>query len=125
MQTLVYPEESYAIMGAAFEVYKQLGCGFLEAVYQEALLLELGERGIPYESPKPLKLHYKGNRLTQEYFADVACFDKILLELKAVAHLVEAHEAQLHNYLKATGMKLGILLNFGHHPKLEYKRIAM
>jgi GxxExxY protein len=89
------------------------------------LLLEFAWRQIPFQSPKKLTLQYKGTPLTQEYFADIACYDKILLELKAVAALCEAHEAQLHNYLRATGMKLGILINFGHHPGLEYKRIAM
>ena len=125
MQKLVYPEESYAIMGAAFEVYKEVGCGFLEAIYQEALLLEFARRRIPFQSPMKLPLEYKGTLLTQEFFADIACYDKILLERKAVSDLCEAHEAQPHNYLKMSGMKLGILINFGHHPKLEYKRIAM
>jgi GxxExxY protein len=124
-RSLVYPDESYRIMGAAFEVYKELGPGFLEAVYREALLIELRSREIPYQSPKPLKILYKGRPLEKFYEADVVCFGIIILELKAVSSLENAHEAQLHNYLKATGFKLGILLNFGHYPLLEHKRIAM
>jgi len=122
---LVYKEESYAIMGACFEVVKEKGCGFLEPVYQECLELELQERGIPFVAQPRITINYKGTELKHPYVADLICYGKIILELKAVRNLVDEHRAQLHNYLRATGLKLGILINFGHHPNLEYERIAM
>ena len=125
MNKLLYEEESYAIRGAIYEVYKTLGSGFLEAVYQEALELELANRNIPYSSQIEIGLLYKGVLLKQKYRADVVCYNKIILELKAVKQLLPEHEAQLHNYLKATGMRLGILVNFGHATGVEIKRIAV
>jgi len=125
MADLIYKEESYAIMGACFEVYKEKGCGFLEPVYQECLELELRERGIPFVAQPGIKIDYKGTELKHPYAADLICYGEIILELKAVNALVDEHRAQLHNYLRATGLQLGILINFGHHPKLEYERIAM
>lgn len=120
---LLYPDESYQIMGAAFEVYKALGCGFLESVYHEALAIELTSRGIPFKNPVKLTIQYKGHLLAKEFEADFVCYDKIILELKAASHLDDSHHAQIHNYLKATGYRLGFLLNFGHYPLLEHKRI--
>ena len=121
---LVFKEESYRIMGACFEVYKELGCGFLEAVYQEALEIELGLQGIPFRPQVALALRYKSRRLKQEYFPDFICFDQIILEIKAMSELDNAHRAQVHNYLKATGYKLALLVNFGHYPKVQYERIV-
>jgi len=121
---LVLEEETYAILGACFEVYKDKGCGFLEAVYQECLELELGLRKIPFRAQADLKLDYKGHLLKQRYQPDFICFDKIVLEIKAVSALADEHRAQLHNYLKATGLKVGLLVNFGHHPGVEHERIV-
>jgi GxxExxY protein len=121
--TLLFEKETYAILGACFEVYKDKGCGFLEAVYQECLELELASQGIPFVPQPELQLSYKGRVLTQTYKPDVICFEKIIVELKAVSALNDEHRAQIHNYLKATGFRLGLLINFGHHPKLEHERI--
>ena len=122
---LIYEEESYAIRGAIYEVYKTLGIGFLEAVYQEALELELTARGIPFESQLEITIAYKGAMLRQKYRADIVCFNKIIVELKAVKQLLPEHAAQLQNYLRATGMKLGLIVNFSHHPGVEIKRIVL
>jgi GxxExxY protein len=119
-----YREEAYQIMGACFEVYKELGCGFLESVYQEAMELELIERGIPCKPLQELHIRFKDKILTKTFVADFICFEKIIVELKAVSHLAEEHRAQVHNYLKATGFRLGLLVNFGHYPKLESERIV-
>ena len=121
---IVYKEESYLIVGACFEVYNQKGCGFLEGVYQECLEIELGLQGIPFQAQKELALDYKGKPLRQVYKPDFICFDKIIVELKAASKLIDEHRAQVHNYLKATEMQLGLLVNFGHYPKLEYERIV-
>ena len=115
-------EQSYAINGAAMNVYNALGHGFLEAVYQEALELEFIKRGIPYEREKELKIFYEGKELRQTYKADFVCFGDIIVELKAVAHLDDSHRSQVFNYLKATGFKLGLLYNFGHYNGLEWER---
>ena len=124
MREVVYREESYAIMGACFEVYKEKGPGFLEAVYQECLALEFGLLGIPAVGQPKLELEYKGVRLKQSYEPDFVSHGKIIVELKAVSQLADEHRAQLHNYLKATGHKLGLLVNFGHYQQLEYERIV-
>ena len=124
MAEVVFPEESFNIIGACFEVYNEMGCGFLEPVYQECLKCELSSRGIPFRPQVRLELRYKGHVLKQKYVPDFVCFDKIVLELKAVAELAPVHQAQVHNYLKATGQKLGLLVNFGHYPKLQYQRIV-
>ncbi len=121
---LLYEQESYAVLGACFEVYKELGCGFLEAVYQECLTIELELRGIPFREHVELGLRYKDRPLKQKSIPDFACFESVLVEIKAVSRLADEHRAQLHNYLKATGHRLGFLVNFGHHPKLEYERIV-
>ena len=122
---IVYSKESYDIIGAAFEVYNQLGHGFLEAVYQEALEIELKKRGIPFEREKDIKIYYQGTALKQSYRADFVCYDKIIVELKAVSYLDDTHHAQVYNYLKATGYKLGILLNFGCSEGLERDRVVV
>ena len=122
---IVYKEESYKIVGAAFKVYNTLGAGFLEAVYQEALEIELQRQGIPYVREKELKIVYDGVELKQTYKADFVCYGKIIVELKAVSALDDAHRAQVYNYLHATGLKMGLLLNFGNAEELEKQRIVM
>lgn len=122
---ILYKDESYHIVGACFEVYREKGCGFLEAVYHECMEIELRLRGIPYVTKKPLALEYKGCPLVSTYEPDFICHEKIVLELKAVSKMTDEHWAQIQNYLKATGMKLGLLVNFGHYPKAEVERIAV
>ena len=122
---MIFEKETYAIRGAVFEVYKEMGCGFLEAVYQECLEKELGRRKIPFISQPELKLNYKGEKLHQSYKPDLICFDQIILELKAVKKVAPEHKAQVINYLKATNLKLGLLINFGSHPKAEIERFAL
>jgi GxxExxY protein len=124
MVVIVYEAESYGIMGACFEVYKCMGRGFLEAVYQECLGIELTERGIPFVPQQQLPIVYKGRTLLQFYKADFVCYDKIIVEVQAITELTEGHRPQVFNYLKATGMRLGILVNFGSYPKLEYDRVV-
>ena len=124
MVDIVYKEESYRIIGACFEVYNQMGCGFVEPVYQECLCLEFADQRIPCAPKVKLDLRYKERPLEQKYEPDFICFDSIILELKAVKELMDKHRAQVHNYLKATGYKLGLLVNFGNHPKLEWERIV-
>jgi len=121
---ILYKEESYAIQGAIFEVYSEMGCGFLEAVYQECLTREFCKRNIPFESQKGLSIHYKGEMLQQVFKPDFICYGKIIVEIKTVRQLAPEHSAQILNYLKATGMRLGILANFGSHPKAVTKRLA-
>lgn len=121
---IIYKEESYAIQGAVFEVYRQMGCGFLEAVYQECLEIELHSRGIPFVAQPELQLFYKNNKLQKKYIPDIICYDKIIVELKALRQTAPEHEAQVLNYLKATDLKLGLLANFGAHPKATIKRLA-
>jgi GxxExxY protein len=125
MSEIIYPEQSYKIMGACFEVYKEKGCGFLEAVYQECMELEFSDQGIPFNSQQKLNLTYKGRSLKQTYEPDFVCYDKIIVEIKAVSALADEHRAQVHNYLRATGHRLGLLVNFGHYPKIESERVAL
>ena len=120
---LIYKNEVYQIIGAAMEVHKELGCGFLEAVYQEALELEFMFRGIPYIREPKLNIYYKEQLLVKYYEADFICYDKIIVELKALSDLISEHESQLLNYLKATKLKVGLLVNFGKQ-SLEYKRMV-
>lgn len=122
MSAVLFRDEVYAIVGAAIEVHRELGSGFLEAVYQEALEIELNRRGVPFESQKQLVLYYKGQRLQKEYIADVLCYQQIIVELKAIDLLSSKEEAQILNYLKATGLRVGVLINFGSIGKLEWKR---
>ena len=124
MKQLVYKDESYRIIGAAFDVHKELGCGFLEAVYQEALSLEFNHKNIPFIEQKQIRITYKGTLLKKNYVADFVCYDKIIVELKALSAINNDHKAQLLNYLKATGFKLGLLINFGTS-SLQYKRIVL
>ena len=119
---IIRKEDSYKIVGAAMEVYNQLGYGFLEAVYQEALEREFKSRGIPYEREKELIIFYKGEPLEQTYKADFICYEDIIVELKAVAMLQDSHRSQVYNYLRATKNKLGLLINFGNSDALEWER---
>jgi GxxExxY protein len=125
MSELLYEEESYAIRGAVFEVYNEMGSGFLEAVYQECLELEFGYQAIPYVAQDELSLTHKKDRLVQTYKPDFRCFGKIIVELKAVKGLVPDHKAQLVNYLKATRLRLGLLVNFGSYPEVEIARMVL
>lgn len=122
---IIFKEESYEVVGAALKVYNTLGHGFLEAVYQEALGIEFQRRNIPYEREKELKIVYDGVELKQTYKADIVCFGKIIVELKAVNALDDAHRSQVYNYLHATGYRLGLLLNFGCSDELEKERIVL
>lgn len=124
MTDLLYKDEVYAIVGAAMDVYNDLGPGFLENVYQEAMEIEVGERKIPFKAPDEIHIRYKGRLLKKFYIADLICYDKIIIELKAMDKLTLREEGQLINYLKATGIKVGLLINFGHYPNLEWKRLV-
>jgi len=121
---LLYKSNTYEIIGAAMDVHKELGNGFLEAVYHEAFCIELLARNVPFKSQEPLKISYKGSMLSKFYIADFICFNKIIIELKALSSLSSEHEAQILNYLKATGYKLGLLINFGER-SLVVKRIIL
>ena len=124
-EKILFKDEAYAIQGAIFEVYREMGCGFLEAVYQECLEKELRLRGVHFTSQQELTLAYKGQPLEQRYKPDLICFDSIIVELKAVSELANEHKAQLFNYLKASKLRLGLLVNFGHHPKVQIERIIL
>lgn len=121
---LIYRDECYRIVGACFEVYNEKGCGFLEPVYQECLEIELEYQKIVFAAQEQLRLFYRGRELKQKYIPDFICFGKIIVEIKAVSELVDEHRAQVINYLNATGFQLGLLINFGSHPKLEWERLV-
>ncbi|MDQ3666258.1 MAG: GxxExxY protein [Acidobacteriota bacterium] len=125
MTELVLKEEVYEIIGAAMDVYYQLGRGFLEPLYQEAFEIELSRRGLPFEHQKELTILYKGHPLEKKYVADIVCFSQIIVELKAMERLTGIDEAQLLNYLKMTRMRVGLLINFGSKVKLEWKRYVI
>lgn len=124
MSELVYKEESYKIIGACFEVYKQKGCGFSEAVYQECLAIEFELQKIPFVEQPKIQLDYKGRTLDQYFQPDLICYNKIIVEIKALSLIVEINKSQTLNYLNATNFDLALLVNFGHFPQIEYKRIA-
>jgi GxxExxY protein len=124
MTEILFRDESYRIIGACFEVYNEKGCGFLEAVYQECLEIEMQLQGIPFAPQRRFQIQYKGQTLQQIFIPDFICYDAILLELKAVSALADEHRAQIINYLNATGLTLGLLVNFGHYPKLEHERLV-
>lgn len=125
MAEIIYREESYKIIGACFEVYKTKGCGFTEPIYQECLGLEFQSQGIPFVAQPKMELEYKGTKLEQFFRADFVCYDKIILELKALPKLTDACRSQVLNYLQGNRFRLGLLVNFGHHPRLEYERIVL
>ncbi len=124
-ENLLYKDEVYKIVGAAFEVYNELGNGFLEAVYQEALEIELNLQKIKFIPQNELKIFYKHNELKQKYKPDFLVYDKIIVEIKSIKTLTDNDYAQLINYLKATNLKLGLLINFGSQKKLEWKRFIL
>ena len=122
--SLIYEKETYKILGACFEVYKQKGCGFTEPVYQECLAIEFEIQKIPFVAQSKIQLEYKGRILDQFFKPDFICYDKIIVEIKALPDLLEVNKSQALNYLNATNFELALLVNFGHYPKLEHKRIA-
>ena len=123
MTKLIFKEESYEIIGACMEVYNNLGPGFLESVYQEALSRELTVVGIPFQEQWGIDVYYKGRKLEKKFFADFICHNQIIIEIKAMEALAPIHEAQIITYLKATGKPLGLLVNFCAK-SLQYKRFA-
>jgi GxxExxY protein len=125
MKEILFKDEVYKVIGAAMEVYNELGFGFLEAVYQEALAIEMINQNIPFEIQKPLIITYKNTKLKKEYNADFFVFKKIIVEIKTEKNLVPSDEAQLLNYLKAINKRVGLLINFGNHDKLEWKRMIL
>ncbi len=124
MSRIIYKEESYKIIGACFEVYKNKGSGFSEAVYHECLKLEFTLQEIPFVSEPKIFLEYKGTILENYYKPDFVCYKKIIIELKALSNLIDENRGQTINYLKATKFSLALLVNFGHYPKLEYERFG-
>ena len=125
MSKLLFKDETFTIVGAAIEVHRTLGSGFLEAVYQEALCMEFKSWKVPFTAQQTIQIMYKGERLEKEYVADFVCYDRIIVELKALDALTGKETSQLLNYLKATGLRLGILINFGSVGKLEWKRFVL
>jgi GxxExxY protein len=121
---MIYKEEAYQIVGACIEVHREKGCGFLEAVYHECLEIEFEHQGISAVSKPIQELEYRGRKLSQTFQPDFICMGKIVLELKAVVKLLDIHRAQVINYLKATGHKLGLLVNFGADQRLEWERLV-
>jgi GxxExxY protein len=125
MTHILLKDEMYAVVGAAMEVYYTMGTGFLEPVYHEALKVELTRRNIPFESQKRLSLYYKDTELPNLFIPDLVCFEQIIVELKVLQGLTNIEVAQLMNYLKITKMHVGLLINFGSSPKLEWKRYVI
>ena len=124
MTELILKEECYEVVGACMEVHNEMGSGFLEAVYQECLEYEFTDRSIPYASQQKLELKFKSRTLQSTYIPDFVCYEKIIVEIKGAPNLNDKFRAQMINYLKSTGMKLGLLVNFGQHGKLQYERIV-
>ena len=120
---LLFEENTDQIIAACLAVHKELGNGFLEAVYQDALEIEFRERGIPYRREAQIQIFYKGHKLDKEYYADFICFDQIIVELKCVSRLVNANKAQVINYLHGTKLKVGLLVNFGE-ASLKWERLT-
>lgn len=125
MGKLIFEEETGAILGACHDVYMHMGCGFLEAVYQECLTIEFSRRGIPFTAQAEMALHYKERKLQQVYRPDFLCFESVVVELKAASDIAGEHLAQVMNYLHGTRRRVGLLVNFGHHPGLQFKRLVL
>ena len=124
-ENILFKEESFTLQGAIYDVYREMGSGFLEAVYHECLSIEFRRRSIRFEAQKNLSLAYRGVPLQQVYRADFVCFDAIVVELKVVRDLAPEHKAQVLNYLQATGLHLGLLVNFGHQARAQIVRIVL
>ncbi len=122
-EKILHKELSYKVIGAVMEVHNTLGAGFLEKVYENAVIIKLNKNGMKVVQQAPLKVHFEGE-IVGEYFADILVEDEIILEMKCVEKITDIHRAQVINYLKATGLKLGIIINFAR-PKLEYERIVL
>ncbi|MGB6221081.1 MAG: GxxExxY protein [Haloferula sp.] len=122
---LLLKEETHAILGACFEVYREKGCGFVEDVFQECLEIEFGILGLPMVAQPGLEAQYKGRTLRKRFVPDFICYDQVILEIKAVKTIDDIHRAQVMNYLKATGKRVGLLVNFGHHPKAQFERFVL
>jgi len=125
MSELLYKDECYSIQGAAFEVYNEMGNGFLEAVYQECLEKEFTDREIMFNAQPELQIQFKDKPLVKKYIPDFICYNKIIVEIKGVREISNEHIAQVINYLKATGLKLGLIINFGSYPKVQIKRVIL
>lgn len=125
MTELIYKQEVYAIVGAAMEVYNQLGPGFGEDIYQDAMEIEVESRNIPNNPQQEIYVFYKGQKLKNYFKPDLICYEKVVVELKAIDHLTSREESQLLNYLKATGLPVGLLINFGKQNDLEWKRMVL
>jgi GxxExxY protein len=124
MPEIIYKDESYRMIGACFQVYNEKGYEFTEPVYQECLEIELGLQSIPFTEQAHLPMSYKGRPPHQRFQLDFVCDEKVILEIKAVSALTDEHRAQVLNYLNATGYRLGLLVNFGHHGQPEWGRIV-
>ncbi|MBM4152035.1 MAG: GxxExxY protein [Kiritimatiellaceae bacterium] len=124
MTDLVYEDLTYKIRGVLFEVYKEKGCGFLEGVYQECLEIEFELQNLEFKAQQPVKLSYKGRNLRQTFVPDFIICDKVIMEIKATKDITAEYRAQVQNYLKATGYKLALLVNFGHYPQLQIERFV-
>jgi GxxExxY protein len=124
MRELLFKDEVYAIVGAAITVYNELGAGFLESVYQEAMELELGDRQIPFQPQVPLRINFKNRVLDKKFCADLICYSAVLVELKAMDQIGKREEAQVLNYLKATGLRVAVIINFGDPGQLDWKRVV-
>ena len=124
MRELLFKDEVYAIVGAAITVYNELGAGFLESVYQEAMELELGDRQIPFQPQVPLRINFKNRVLDKKFCADLICYSAVLVELKAMDQIGKREEAQVLNYLKATGLRVAVIINFGDPGQLDKKRVV-
>jgi GxxExxY protein len=122
---LIFRDEAYRIVGACLAVHQDKGNGYVEPVYQDCLEIELAARSIPFDAQRSFPIQYRGRTLRHSYVPDLVCFDQIVVELKAVKALVDEHRAQVLNYLKVTGLQLGLLVNFGSHPRLEWERIVL
>ena len=120
---VLFADDTYDIVGAAMEVYNEMGAGFLESVYQECLEIELGRRNIPFSAQEKIRLNYKGTPLKSTHFPDLICHEKIVIELKSTKSISREHQAQIYNYLKASELTLGLIINFGAVPNLEHQRI--
>lgn len=125
MKPEIYKDEGYRLMGAAFEVYNEQGCGLAEEIYQESLEMELESRGIPFRTKQELRCFYKGRELKKRFIPDLFVFDHLVVELKSVSAIAPEHEAQLINYMKITKQPVGYLINFGHKGELEWKRFIL